>query len=146
MFSDKKFGLPKDLINAVIKVIEENKLKEGITIVDRDEEDDKEFIQKLFTETVKNDDAYEKLISEKTKNWEVDRIALMDVILLKMALCEILNFQGIPVKVSINEYIDISKDYSTPKSKIFINGVIDKLVADLKENGAVNKTGRGLLE
>lgn len=112
----------------------------------RDEEDDKAFMEKLFLETVKNDHYFQKLIADKTKNWEVDRIALMDVILLKMALCEILNFPGIPVKVSINEYIDISKDYSTPKSKVFINGVIDKLVADLKSQGDVKKTGRGLIE
>jgi len=112
----------------------------------RDEEDDKAFMEKLFLETVKNDSYFEQLIGDKTRNWEVDRIALMDVILLKMALGEILHFPGIPVKVSINEYIDISKDYSTPKSKIFINGVIDKLVADLKTQGLVKKTGRGLIE
>jgi N utilization substance protein B len=112
----------------------------------RDEEDDKEFMERLFTQTISNDEHYEKLISEKTKNWELERIALIDVILLKMALGEILNFPGIPVKVSINEYIDISKDYSTPKSKVFINGIIDKLVADLKDSGEIVKTGRGLIE
>jgi transcription antitermination protein NusB len=112
----------------------------------RDEEDDKAFMDRLFRETVNNDAYFEKLIADKTKNWEVDRIALMDVILLKMALSEILHFPGIPVKVSINEYIDISKDYSTPKSKVFINGVIDKLVADLKTDGTIKKTGRGLIE
>jgi transcription antitermination protein NusB len=112
----------------------------------RDEQDDKEFMERLFVETVKSDDYFEKLIAEKTRNWDVDRIALMDVILLKMTLGEILNFPSIPVKVSINEYIDISKDFSTPKSKIFINGVIDKLVGDLREKGEVHKTGRGLLE
>lgn len=112
----------------------------------RDEEDDKMFMEKLLRETVSNDRYFEQLIAEKTKNWEVDRIALVDVILLKMALTEILHFPGIPVKVSINEYIDISKDYSTPKSKTFINGVIDKLVADLKAKGEVKKSGRGLIE
>ncbi|MFM7902515.1 MAG: transcription antitermination factor NusB, partial [Bacteroidota bacterium] len=112
----------------------------------RDEEEDREFMEKLFTETVHHDNEYEKLVSERTKNWEVERIALIDVILLKMALCEILNFPNIPVKVTINEYIDISKDYSTPKSKAFINGVIDKLVIDLRETGAVKKSGRGLIE
>jgi len=112
----------------------------------KDEEDDRDFMEKLFRETIKNDSYFETLISEKTKNWDVERIALMDIILLKMALCEILTFPGIPVKVSINEYIDISKDYSTPKSKVFINGVIDNLVADLKTRGEVKKTGRGLIE
>jgi N utilization substance protein B len=71
---------------------------------------------------------------------------MVDTILMKMALCEILNIASIPVKVSINEYIDISKDYSTPNSKSFINGVIDKLVIELKEQGKINKTGRGLLQ
>ena len=112
----------------------------------KDKEDDKEFIKKLFTETINNDNYFEELITAKTKNWELERIALVDVILLKMALTEVIYFQNIPVKVSINEYIDISKDYSTPKSKIFINGVIDKLVSDLQETGKVKKTGRGLLE
>jgi len=112
----------------------------------RDEEDDRDFMEKLFRETIKNDSYFEALISEKTKNWDVERIALMDIILLKMALSEILTFPGIPVKVSINEYIDISKDYSTPKSKVFINGVIDNLVTDLKARGEVKKTGRGLIE
>jgi len=112
----------------------------------RDEEEDKEFMERLFKETVRNDAEYEKLVAERTKNWELERIALVDVILLKMALSEIMNFPSIPVKVSINEYIDISKDYSTPKSKVFINGVIDKLVIELKESGAFKKTGRGLIE
>lgn len=112
----------------------------------RDEEEDKEFMEKLFGETVRNDASYEQMVSERTKNWELERIALMDVILLKMALSEIMNFPNIPIKVSINEYIDISKDYSTPKSKVFINGVIDKLVIELKERGAIKKTGRGLIE
>lgn len=112
----------------------------------KDEQDDREFMEKLFRETIKNDSYFETLISEKTKNWDVERIALMDIILLKMALAEILTFPGIPVKVSINEYIDISKDYSTPKSKVFINGVIDNLVTDLKSKGEVKKSGRGLIE
>lgn len=112
----------------------------------RDEEDDRHFMELLYRETIRNDAYFEQLISDKTRNWDVERIALMDIILLKMALSEILNFPGIPVKVSINEYIDISKDYSTPKSKMFINGVIDNLVADLKAKGEVKKTGRGLIE
>ncbi len=71
---------------------------------------------------------------------------MVDIILMKMALCEILNLATIPVKVSINEYIDISKDYSTPNSKAFINGVIDRIVIELREQGKIHKTGRGLLE
>ncbi len=112
----------------------------------RDTEDDREFMEKLFRETVNNDAFFESLIDAKTKNWELDRIALVDVILMKMALAEIITFPGIPVKVSINEYIDISKEYSTPKSKVFINGVLDKIVTDLKSEGKIRKTGRGLIE
>ena len=112
----------------------------------KDEEDDVKFMRDLVSKTIRDDAYYQELIAEKTKNWDADRIALVDIILMKMALCEILNITSIPVKVSINEYIDISKDYSTPNSKAFINGVIDKLLGELKEQGKITKTGRGLLE
>lgn len=111
----------------------------------KDEEDDKAFVRTLFAKTILNNSEYETAISERTKNWEVDRIALMDILILKMALAELVHFPGIPVKVSINEYIDISKEYSTPKSKQFVNGVIDKLAIDYKEQGKIVKTGRGLI-
>ncbi len=112
----------------------------------KDPEDDKQFILDLFRKTIIDNDTCEKLISEKTKNWEVDRIAVMDVILMKMAIAELLHFTGIPVKVSLNEYIEISKTYSTPKSKQFINGILDKLVIDFRRDGTMQKTGRGLME
>lgn len=112
----------------------------------KDEEDDIRFMQDLVKKTIRDDAYYQEMIAEKTKNWDADRIALVDIILMKMALCEILNISSIPVKVSINEYIDISKDYSTPNSKAFINGVIDKLVGELKQQGKITKTGRGLME
>jgi transcription antitermination protein NusB len=112
----------------------------------KDEEDDKQFVLDLYRKTIIGNEESEKLISEKTKNWEVERIALMDVILMKMAITELTNFQNIPVKVSLNEYIEISKTYSTPKSKVFINGILDKLVADFKADGRIKKTGRGLME
>lgn len=102
-------------------------------------------MSQLLRETMYHDKELEELISAKTQNWDYERIALMDTILLKMALCEILYFQTIPVKVSINEYIDLSKDYSSPKSKVFINGILDKLVIEFREKGTLNKTGRGLL-
>jgi N utilization substance protein B len=112
----------------------------------KDEDDDLKFMKELIQKTIRDDEYFQQLIADKTKNWEADRIAMVDTILMKMALCEILNIASIPVKVSINEYIDISKDYSTPNSKSFINGVIDKLVIELKEQGKINKTGRGLLQ
>ncbi|MBK6986860.1 MAG: transcription antitermination factor NusB [Bacteroidetes bacterium] len=111
----------------------------------KDEEDDKEFARKLFNQTILHNKEFEEAISERTKNWEVDRIALMDILILKMALTELITFPNIPVKVTINEFIDISKDFSTPKSKQFVNGVLDKLAIDYKEQGKINKTGRGLL-
>jgi len=108
--------------------------------------DDKAFVRDLFSKTILNDQEYEQAISAKTQNWEVERIALIDMILLKMSMAELIAFPGIPVKVSINEYIDISKDYSTPKSRQFINGIIDKLADEYKKSGKIVKTGRGLME
>ncbi|MCX6292456.1 MAG: transcription antitermination factor NusB [Bacteroidetes bacterium] len=115
-----------------------------ITPVFKDE-DDRTFVRELFSKTILNNMEYEEAIAAKTKNWEVERIALMDMILLKMALSEMVSFPGIPVKVSINEYIDISKDYSTPKSRQFINGIIDKLADEYSKAGKIVKTGRGLV-
>jgi N utilization substance protein B len=112
----------------------------------KDREDDIDFIQKLYRETISENIELEKHIKETIKNWELDRIALLDMILMKMALTEMINFSSIPVKVSMNEYIELSKYYSTPKSKIFINGVLDKLSARLRGTGVIEKKGRGLVE
>jgi N utilization substance protein B len=109
-------------------------------------DDDKNFVIDLFRKTIINADKYEKLISEKTTNWEVERIAIVDNILIKMALVELLEFPSIPIKVSLNEYIEISKGYSSDKSKVFINGVLDKLIDDLKADKSIKKIGRGLIE
>jgi N utilization substance protein B len=131
----------------IIKTIESGKGSSfRILPLYKDEEDDVKFMRDLVSKTIRDDAYYQELIADKTKNWDADRIALVDIILMKMALCEILNITSIPIKVSINEYIDISKDYSTPNSKAFINGVIDKLVGELREQGKITKTGRGLLE
>lgn len=112
----------------------------------KDAEDDKQFISTLFRKTIAGDKEYEKMIDLKTKNWELERIAAMDVLLMKMAIAEFLHVSNVPVKVSLNEYIDISKEYSTPNSKTFINGVLDKIIADLKQDNKIQKTGRGLME
>lgn len=112
----------------------------------RDEKDDKEFVRDLFLKTILHGEEYQAMIAARTQHWEVDRIALMDNLLMKMALAEISHFPTIPVKVSINEYIDISKDYSTPKSREFINGIIDKLAISMRSEGKIVKTGRGLIE
>lgn len=112
----------------------------------KDEEEDDRFVKSLFRKAITNDKENSKLIDEKTQNWEVERIALMDVILMKMAITEFLNFSSIPVKVSLNEYIELSKMFSSQKSKIFINGVLDKLLAQFKRENQLKKTGRGLMQ
>ncbi len=108
-------------------------------------EEDKKFIRELFRKTINQSEDYGKLIEAKTRNWELERIALTDILLLKMALTELIYFPSIPVKVTLNEYIEISKLFSTQKSKLFINGVLDKLVEELKGAGEIKKTGRGLM-
>jgi transcription antitermination protein NusB len=111
-----------------------------------EQDEDREFVKELFRKTILKSDQYARLIQEKAKNWEMDRIAVMDILLLKMALTELTEFQSIPVKVTMNEYIDLAKMYSTPKSKIFVNGILDKLIVDLKSQNKIVKTGRGLVE
>lgn len=109
-------------------------------------QDDRDFAETLYKQTLADDAKSEKLIAESTQNWDVERVALLDKIILKMALCEMQLFRGIPVKVTINEYIEISKIYSTPKSKQFVNGILDKLAQDLAASGEIRKSGRGLLD
>lgn len=111
-----------------------------------DDETTKEFGKPLLEKTHQNDEDYLALIKPTLKNWDHDRLATLDMILLKMALCELLEFTSIPTKVTLNEYVEISKIYSTPKSKDFINGVLDRLLAQLIDAGKVIKEGRGLLE
>lgn len=111
----------------------------------KDKKDELDFVKSLIRETAQMDDENTELIEELTKNWEVDRIAKMDVILLKMALTELKVQPSIPKKVTLNEYIEISKYYSTPKSQVFINGILDKAIPLLEERGELKKTGRGLM-
>lgn len=106
---------------------------------------DEEYARLLFRHTIQKESEAEKMITAQTKNWDVDRLAKTDVILMRMALVEALEFPSIPVKVTMNEYIEISKFYSTPKSKGFINGLLDKIFNQLKTDGKINKTGRGLI-
>jgi N utilization substance protein B len=112
----------------------------------KDEEEDIKFLKDLFDLCVQHDENLMTLIAAKTKNWDQDRIALVDLILMKMALCEVLYFPFIPVKVSINEYLELAKLYSTPNSHGFINGVLDKVQLDLKKDKLINKLGRGLVD
>ncbi|TXD50686.1 MULTISPECIES: transcription antitermination protein NusB [unclassified Polaribacter] len=107
--------------------------------------DDEQFVSSLFRKTVLKEKSYEQDITDKTPNWETDRIADIDMILIKMAMTEFLNFPSIPTRVTINEYIEISKDYSTAKSSYFINGVLDKISKEFTKEKRIVKIGRGLL-
>lgn len=109
-------------------------------------EDDKEFMKDLYKYTLDNDEPYEQIISGKSKNWDIERLAMLDRIIIKMAIAEMLHFPSIPVKVTINEYIELSKEYSTPKSKQFVNGILDAAVIELTSKGLLKKSGRGLID
>ena len=109
-------------------------------------EDDKNFIERLFQTGSHLDPKFKELIANNTRNWEVDRLPLTDRIILEMAIAELLEFPNIPVKVSINEYIELAKNYSTPKSRQFINGILDVIAKELKESGSMKKSGRGLID
>jgi len=141
----------KDVLQALIaktfknfssEDFEENKLAE----VTGDWVEDREFIVNLFEHTIRYNSDYQEMITAKTQNWEPDRIAMMDTLLMKMALAEFIKFNSIPVKVTINEYLEISKEFSTPKSNSFINGILDKILIELKSENKIKKTGRGLME
>ena len=153
VFEDKFIVWPvdKDVLQALIAKTfknfayddpKQNKLAE----VTGNWEEDREFIIRLFEESVRHDASYQDMIGKKTQNWEPDRIAMMDTLLMKMAITEFINFTSIPVKVTINEYLEISKEFSTPKSNSFINGILDKILFELKAENKIKKIGRGLIE
>ena len=117
-----------------------------LSVLSENWEDDRWFMAELFKITTENDIIFEELINDQLKNWDADRVAMTDNILMKMALAEMMNFSAIPVKVTINEIIEIAKDYSTPKSGIFVNGILDVLSKQLIENNTIRKSGRGLID
>ena len=152
-FEDKfiNWSVDKEVMQGMVaktikNFISEDPFKNKLTPISADWKEDSKFVEDLFVYTLKNNNEYQALIAERTKNWESERIALMDTILMKMAICELMNFPSIPVKVTINEYLDLSKDYSTPKSNSFINGILDKILGDLKRSNSIKKIGRGLIE
>ena len=112
----------------------------------KDEDEDLKFMRDLFDLTLQHQQTFNEMINAKTQNWEQDRIAMVDILLMRMALCELLYFPYIPVKVSINEYLELAKLYSTPNSHGFINGVLDKIQLQLKAENKISKQGRGLVE
>ena len=109
-------------------------------------EDDSEYVTELFKRTVEEDKYLESLLKSKLQNWDIERVAMTDKILLKVALAELIYFPSIPTKVTINEFIEVSKTFSTPKSKKFVNGILDGLSADLLDKGIIKKSGRGLID
>jgi N utilization substance protein B len=111
----------------------------------KDKEDEQDFIRTLLRKTISMDSENLALIDDLTKNWELDRIARMDILLLKMAITELQVCKNIPKKVTLNEYIEISKFYSTPKSHGFINGILDKAIDRLEKENKISKLGRGLM-
>ena len=150
-FEDKKLTWVDDLpvVNtAILKVIRKLKLTSPENLLLPElykDEDDKDFAKDLFKKTLLNSSKFSEEIAVKTTNWDSERLASLDGVLLKMALCEFQKFPSIPYKVTINEYLDIAKEYSTPKSSLFINGVLDKIVKEYQANNLHSKTGRGLM-
>ena len=108
-------------------------------------DEDAEFVKILFRKTIIHSEKCSELIDKNTTNWEVERIALMDILVMKLAITEILEFPEIPVKVTLNEYIEIAKYYCTSKSSTFVNGILDNIVKEIRDQGLFNKFGRGLI-
>lgn len=150
-FEDKKLTWVDDLpvVNtAILKIIRKLKLTSPETALLPDlykDEDDKEFAKELLKKTFLNNSKFTEEISNKTTNWDSERLASLDGVLLKMALCEFQKFPSIPQKVTINEYLEIAKEYSTPKSSLFINGILDKIVKEYQSENKHLKVGRGLM-
>ncbi len=109
------------------------------------DEEDKDFTKRLYRKAVQEKAKVSKIIAEKAKNWDVDRIAKIDYIILELALTELLEFPNIPPKVTLNEYIELAKDYSTPKSRVFVNGILDNTLKEFSQKQKLVKSGRGLL-
>jgi N utilization substance protein B len=137
------------VVSMVIKTLkkfrEENNFNDHLSSLYKDEED-KEFMTDLFRKTLSGSEENRKTIEAYTKNWDVDRVATMDVLIMELALTELTGFPSVPIKVSLNEYIELAKYYSTQRSSIFINGVLDRITKDFKDQGKIVKAGRGLLE
>ncbi len=108
-------------------------------------EEDIEFVKRLFRKAILKSEEYRKLIEEYAKNWEIERIAFIDILIMQTAIAEAIEFPSIPTKVTFNEYLEIAKYYSTSKSSVFINGLLDKIITHLKEKNIVKKSGRGLI-
>ena len=137
-WNDDKEIVDTFVLKTIKRFEEQNGAKQDLLPEFKDEED-QDFARRLFRRTILNADYYRHLISENTRNWDLDRVALMDIIIMQIALAEILSFPNIPVSVTLNEYVEIAKLYSTPKSGSFINGTLDGIVNLLKKDGKLTK-------
>ena len=137
-WNDDKEIVDTFVLKTIKRFEEENGAKQDLLPEFKDEED-QDFARRLFRRTILNADYYRHLISENTRNWDLDRVALMDIIIMQIALAEILSFPNIPVSVTLNEYVEIAKLYSTPKSGSFINGTLDGIVNALKKENKLTK-------
>ena len=146
IFWNDDIDIIASMVLKTIKLIEEDATDLKLLPLWRDERDEKLFVDTVFRKTLSKGAEHGELIAEHAKNWDMDRIALMDLILMKMALAEARYLETIPLKVTLNEYIELAKYYSTPKSSGFINGVLDQLFTKLNEGGEIKKLGRGMVE
>lgn len=136
----------RSMVLKTMKSVETEESEPLLMELSKNWEEDLLFLKELYDLAIDHEEEYVKFIDQKSKNWEIDRVALTDRIILEMAIGEMIHFSSIPVKVTINEYIELSKLYSTPKSKQFVNGLLDVLSIDLQKEGLIKKSGRGLLD
>lgn len=140
-------AIVKSMISKTIKVLNADDQENfDLATLSYNWDEDREFLGFIFADTIKESKKLDELISTKTVNWDIERIAATDRVILRMAINEMIKYPGIPVKVTINEYIEICKLYSTPKSKQFVNGLLDVIAVDLQKEGVIKKSGRGLID
>ncbi|MCV9388725.1 transcription antitermination factor NusB [Reichenbachiella ulvae] len=136
----------KSMVLKTLKSVDSEGSEPLLMELSKNWDDDLNFLKELYDMTIDDEEELEEMIKSKSKNWDIERVAITDRIILEMAISEMTHFPSIPVKVTINEYIELSKQYSTPKSKQFVNGLLDVLSVDLQNQGKIKKSGRGLLD
>jgi len=145
LFWEENSDVVRKMLTKTFKLVIDKDNLQLVPLTDEWDED-QYFMQELFKQSLERGQEYEQIIAEPLKNWELDRLALTDNLILKMGIAEMMNFPNIPLKVTINEYIEIAKDYSTPKSGKFVNGMLDTLSKQLQKEGKIKKSGRGLMD
>lgn len=146
IFWNDDLDLASSMALKTLKTVKENDSDIQLMPLWKADDDEEEYTKQLFRRTLALGAESEKIIADNAQNWEADRIATMDMVILKMALAEAQTFESIPLKVTMNEYIELANYYSTPKSNVFINGLLETLFAKLQADGKINKIGRGLVD